>query len=228
MLPPHLTATYATDHDSAIAQCLASLLERDPPLPPPQYGQQPNSRSGSVGSACAAPAPTATRLTGRLGATPSLSSRPVRPPLLSACSERCAARASCLVPPLRSSRSSTSATAALTPRIGLRAPHPVPTTQYPANVGRSRAGSDSLPTLVTSARTRSTFLTLHLLLEHCSCPKLGLSPPALLTQRQRGMTLPCPVPCFVFSCCAACGFPSRSRRADAAVRRDIPCGQKGA
>ena len=66
-----------------------------------------------------------------------------------------------------------SATAALTPRIRLRAPHPVPTTQYPANVGRSRAGSDSLPTLVTRARTRCTCLTLHRLLERSCCPKLG-------------------------------------------------------
>ena len=171
---------------------------------------------------CAAPRanyllriPTATLLTGRLGATPSLSSRPARPPLPSACSERCAARASCPVPPLRSSRGSTSATAALMPRIGLRAPHPVPTTQYPANGGRSRAGSDSLPMLVTSARTRCTFLTLHPLLERCCCPKLGLSPSAPLTSRPRGMTLPCPAPCSVCSCCAACGFPSRSRRADA-------------
>ena len=112
----------------------------------------------------------------------------------------------------------TCVTLALTPRSGLRTPHPVPTTpQYPATVGRSRAGSDSLPMLATSARTRCTFLTLHLLLERCCCPKLGLSPPVPLMSHPRGMTLPYPTPCFVFSCCAACGFPSRSRRADAAV-----------
>ena len=81
-----------------------------------------------------------------------------RPVLQSASSARCAARASC--PLLRSSRGNTCVTVALTPRSGLRAPHPVPTTpQYPATVGRSRAGSDSLPMLATSARTRCTFLT---------------------------------------------------------------------
>ena len=112
---------------------------------PPALSGQPNSPKGSVGWACAVPAPTATQLTGRLGATPSLSSRPARPPLQSASSARCAARASCLVPLLRSSRGNTCVTVALTPRSGLRAPHPVPTTpQYPATVGRSRAASDSL------------------------------------------------------------------------------------
>ena len=198
---------------SASPTCLSSKA----PSPPALSGQ-PNSPKGSVGWACAVPAPTATQLTGRLGATPSLSSRLARPPLQSASSARCAARASCPVPLLRSSRGNTCVTVALTPRSGLRAPHPVPTTpQYPATVGRSRAGSDSLPMLATSARTRCTFLTLHLLLERCCCPKLGLSPPVPLMSHPRGMTLPYPAPCFVFSCCAACGFPSRSRRADAAV-----------
>ena len=74
-----------------------------------------------------------------------------------------------------------------------------------------------------SARTRCTFLTLHLLLERCCCPKLGLSPPVPLMSHPRGMTSPYPAPCLVFSCCAACGFPSRSRRADAAVAPRCLC-----
>ena len=49
------------------------------------------------GWACAVPAPAATQLTGRLGATPSLSSRPARPPLQSASSARCAARAAAIL-----------------------------------------------------------------------------------------------------------------------------------
>ena len=54
ILPPHLTATYAADHDSAIAQCLASLLELDAPLTPSTVrAAQLPQRFGGLGLRCA-------------------------------------------------------------------------------------------------------------------------------------------------------------------------------
>ena len=44
ILPPHLAEDYATGHDTAVAQCLASLLELDAPLTPSSLrtGHYPN------------------------------------------------------------------------------------------------------------------------------------------------------------------------------------------
>ena len=103
ILPPHLTAAYATTHDSAIAQCLANLLELEGsphPLHCPGSPTPPKVRW--AGPALCQLRPPCSSL-GVLVRTPSLSSRPARPPLQSASSARCAARASCLVPLLRSS-----------------------------------------------------------------------------------------------------------------------------
>ena len=185
ILPPHLTAAYATTHDSAIAQCLANLLELEGSLTPctVRAAQLPQ-RFGGLGLRCASSDRHAAHWASWCDTLPVVQAR------APAAAER-------LLRALRGEGVLPCATAAI--------------------LGRSRAGSDSLPMLATSARTRCTFLTLHLLLERCCCPKLGLSPPVPLMSHPRGMTLPYPAPCFVFSCCAACAFPSRSRRADAAV-----------
>ena len=54
ILPPHLTAAYATAHDSAIAQCLANLLELEGSLTPctVRAAQLPQ-RFGGLGLRCA-------------------------------------------------------------------------------------------------------------------------------------------------------------------------------
>ena len=52
ILPPHLTAAYATDHDSAVAQCLANLLELEAPLTPSTVRELPQ-RFGGLGLICA-------------------------------------------------------------------------------------------------------------------------------------------------------------------------------
>ena len=80
--------------------------------------------------------------------------------------------------------------------------------------GHSKAGSDSQPEPVMSARSRRTFLNFPPRLVRCCSRKQDPSPPEPSMSRPPTRTSRSPAPSSACSCCGACACPYRSRRAD--------------
>ena len=165
ILPPHLTADYAAEHDAAVARCLSALL-----------------LSGSEGSVSAPPALTATQRTGLPGATLCPSSGPgrlLRPPVSTL---PCRATGPCHRPPQESTPRHSCAMLVTRRQNGQRSapapsPSPPPLTVL-TTPGRSGDGSASLPVRAMSLRMRRILLTSLLRLVRCCSRRQGNSPPA--------------------------------------------------